>query len=298
MSIIGRIFGGKGSANVASNVANGAQKAADNIAEEVSKLKPQFRFGGFQQMGAVTRPKDTRTKEQLLANIDYYAERFPEVAQFRKELKAMNPKHLGLVSDICELGTSMQMLNTNINMRKPAANGKSLFQFLLEKLPKASKENPNMLEFSQEVINHTDATASKYFLGSFAGMFEHPEAAAHLEATRPLIKDIAELTLRGGYTMDYSKEQRFVNALSNYINPSVDPEKVKIINDAMRTVENLPENVNLTCAIDGNAIVKSEVSPQRMRENLETFTHIAEGLSQKTDNVNLSDFIIHNVNLG
>ncbi|MFQ8626581.1 MAG: hypothetical protein ACLSA2_09070 [Candidatus Gastranaerophilaceae bacterium] len=57
----------------------------------------------------VIRPADTRTTQQLLS-IDYFAQRNPEVAQFKKELKSMNPEHLGLVSDICELANSNAML--------------------------------------------------------------------------------------------------------------------------------------------------------------------------------------------
>lgn len=248
-------------------------------------------------MGAFTREPDTRTTKQLLANIDYFAEILPEVAQFKKELKTMKPQHLGLVSDICELGARMDMLNTNINIRKPASNGKSLLAFLMEKLPKASKENPEMLNLAQEVINQTDTTASKYFLGSFAGVFEHPEAGRHLAATKPLVKDIAQATLRGGYTMDYSKEQKFVNVLSSYVNPSVNPEKIEIVNETLRTVDRLPESVNLSCAVDGTAILNSKTPVGQMRENLETFSQIAEGLSQKTQEINLSDFVIRNVNL-
>ncbi len=266
-------------------------------AQLAEKVKPSFRFGAWQQMGAFTREPDTRTTEQLLANIDYFAEKLPEVAQFKKELKTMKPQHLGLVSDICELGARMDMLNTNINIRKPASNGKSLLAFLMEKLPKASKENPEMLNLAQEVINQTDTTASKYFLGSFAGVFEHPEAGRHLAATKPLVKDIAQATLRGGYTMDYSKEQKFVNVLSSYVNPSVNPEKIEIVNETLRTVDRLPESVNLSCAVDGTAILNSKTPVGQMRENLETFSQIAEGLSQKTQEINLSDFVIRNVNL-
>lgn len=261
------------------------------------KAKPSFRFGAWQQMGAFTREADTRTTEQLLANIDYFADRLPEVAQFRKELKAMKPEHLGLVSDVCELGTRSEMLNTNIDMRKPAQNGKSLLAFLIEKLPWASKENPEMLNLAQEVINQTDTTASKYFLGSFAGVFEHPEAGRHLAATKPLVKDIAQATLNGGYTMDYSKEQKFVNVLSSYVNPSVTPEKIEIVNEALRTVEKLPDSVDLSCYVDGATILKTETPVSQMRKNLRTFEQIAEGLSQKTKEVNLTEFVTRNVNL-
>lgn len=261
------------------------------------KAKPSFRFGAWQQMGAFTREADTRTTEQLLANIDYFADRLPEVAQFRKELKAMKPEHLGLVSDVCELGTRSEMLNTNIDMRKPAQNGKSLLAFLIEKLPWASKENPEMLNLAQEVINQTDTTASKYFLGTFAGVFEHPEAGRHLAATKPLVKDIAQATLNGGYTMDYSKEQKFVNVLGSYVNPAVNPEKIEIVNEALRTVEKLPDSVDLSCYVDGATILKSETPVSQMRENLRTFEQIAEGLSQKTKEVNLTEFVTRNVNL-
>lgn len=271
-----------------SKVASGGGALAD-------KFEPVFRFGGFQQMGAFTREVDTRTTQQLLANIDYFAEKLPEVAQFKKELKAMNPEHLGLVSDICELGNHTVMLPTNINIRKPASNGKSLLAFLMEKLPWASKENPEMLNFTQEVINQTDTTAAKYFLGCFAGVFEHPEAGRHLAATRPLIKDIAKAALSGGYTMDYSKEQKFVNVLRSYVNPSVNPEKIEVVTDAIKTAEKLPDE--LLCYIDGTQIINSSTPVRQMRENLETFSQIADGLAKQTKEVNLSDFVIHNVNL-
>lgn len=272
-------------------------KIVGSGAQFAEKAKPSFRFGAWQQMGAFTREADTRTTEQLLANIDYFADRLPEVAQFRKELKSMKPQHLGLVSDVCELGTRSEMLNTNIDMRKPAQNGKSLLAFLMEKLPWASKENPEMLNLAQEVINQTDTTASKYFLGTFAGVFEHPEAGRHLAATKPLVKDIAQATLNGGYTMDYSKEQKFVNVLGSYVNPAVNPEKIEIVNEALRTVEKLPDSVDLSCYVDGATILKSETPVSQMRENLRIFEQIAEGLSQKTKEVNLTEFVTRNVNL-
>lgn len=276
------------------NTILGGVKHAEPLAE---KIKPAFRFGGWQQMGAFTREADKRTTEQLLANIDYFAEKMPEIAQFKKELMSMDKKYLGLVSDICEFGSQTEMLPTNINIRKPASDGKSLLEFVMEKLPKASKENPEMLNFTQEVINNTDTTASKYFLGSFAGVFEHPEASRHLAATRPLVKDIAQSTLNSGYTMDYSKERNFVNALSSFISPSVNPEKIEVVNDALRMVEKLPDNLDLSCAVSGTQILNSSTPVQQMRENIGTFAQIAENLAKKTDSVDLSEFITRNVNL-
>lgn len=274
-------------------------KVVGGGAQFAERLKPSFRFGGGfnEAMGVVTREADTRTTEQLLANIDYFAEQIPEVARFKKELKAMKPEHLGLVSDICELSSRFEMLNTVINIRKPASNGKSLLWSLMEKLPKASKENPEMVEFAQEVINHTDTTASEYFLCSFAPVFEHPEVGKHLAATKPLVKEIAEFTLRGGYTMDYSKEQKFVNSINAFVNPSVNPEKIEVVNEALRAADKLPESMDLNCIVDSTEILNSKVSTQQMRENLNIFAQMAENIAQKTKEFNLSEFITKNVNL-
>ena len=92
-----------------------------------------FRFGGWQTMGAHTKAPDTRSTEQLLANIDYFAQKNPEVAKFKSDLKAMNPKYLRLVSDICELANKSEMLNTNINLKDPKQVGKNAFDKCIQK---------------------------------------------------------------------------------------------------------------------------------------------------------------------
>ncbi len=233
-----------------------------------------------------------------MANIDYFAEKLPEVAKFKKELKAMAPEHLGLASDICELGTHREMLPTHIDIRKTAPNKKSLLEFLMEKLPIASKENPNALDFTKEVINNTDTIASKYFLSSFAPIFEHPEAGKHLSATKPLVKDIADTTLQGGFRMDFEKENNFVNSLWQFINPKVNPENIEVLDKTLKTVENLPKSCDkLNCIIDSDTIINSKIPSAKMKENLSTFTEIAENLSKQTNEVNLSDFMTKNVNL-
>ena len=210
----------------------------------------------------------------------------------------MSPEHLGLASDICELGTHREMLPTHIDIRKTAPNKKSLLEFLMERLPIASKENPNALDFTKEVINNTDTIASKYFLSSFAPIFEHPEAGKHLSATKPLVKDIADTTLQGGFRMDFEKENNFVNSLWQFINPKVNPENIEVIDEAIKTVSKLPKSCDkLNCIIDSDTIINSKIPSAKMKENLSTFTEIAENLSEQTNEVNLSDFMTKNVNL-
>lgn len=256
------------------------------------KHKPAFRFGGFQTMGASTRPVDTRSKEQLLENIEYFAKHNPEVERFKNELKSINPKHLGLVSDICELANRREMLNTNIDMKKLFANGKNLFETIIEKLPKASKENPEALNFAQEVINQTDSTASKYFLASAVGMFDHPEAAKHLAAAKPIVKQLAEQTLSGGYTMDYSKEKNFVDLIATLINRAAKPEKIALISKLSKAADKLPgEN-----PIYLNSFVNSNAPLMQVEENLKQLPQMAKVLAKEGKPINIVDFVNHNVN--
>ena len=247
--------------------------------------------GGWETMGHVKREPDTRTTEQLLENIDYYAKICPEVAQFKDELKSMNPKHLGLVSDICELANHHEFLNTAINIKKPAANGKSLFQFLLEKLPRASKENPASVDLSQEIINNTDATAAKYALGSLSPLYDCKEAAQHIEATIPLVSDIAESTLKGGYLMDYSKEQSFVNGIKSFISPNVLLEKLRMLSKILK----IADKSNATCEIDAFPFVTNNTPISTITKNLETFKELDKSMEGKT--INLTEFLEKNVNI-
>ncbi len=270
-------------------------KLSGGIAKRTGSIKaPVFRFGGFEAMGAHTKAPDTRTTEQLLTNIDYFAERNPEVADFKKELKSMNPKHLGLVSDICELANRVEMLNTGINIKKPAENGgKSLFAFLMEKLPKASKENPEALDFAQEVINQTDSIASKYYLASSTGLFDHPEAAEHLKAAKPLVKEIARAALSGGYTMDYSKERSFVETLSRFINKKAHIEKIKILPEVIKTAD----SVEGTVYIDSVPFIYKDTPMMQIRENLARFPQEAKkAIAKGQSEFNITDFLTQNVN--
>ena len=267
------------------------QKVTQNLPIREPQLTRRLFLDGWEQMGHVKREPDTRTTKQLLENIDYFAKKCPEVAKFAKELKEMNPKHLGLVSDICELANNYEFLNTAIDIRKPAKNGKSLFQFLLEKLPIASKENPASLELSQEIINNTDATAAKFALGSLSPLYDCKEAAQHIEATIPLVSDIAESTLNGGYTMDYSKEQNFVKLINSLISPSVLLEKLQMLSK----ITKIADKSKAMCEIHPFPFVTNNTPMGIISKNLETFKKLDEHMDGKT--INLTEFLEKNVNI-
>ena len=257
--------------------------------------EPQFTKrlfnGGFERMGCIKRESDTRTTKQLLENIDYFAKKYPEVAKFKNELKAMNQKYLGLVSDICELANHYEMTNTAIDIKKPASNGKSLFQFLMEKLPATSKENPALLDLFKEIINNSDSIAAKYSLGELVPLYKCKEASQHIEAAIPLVNDIAETTLQGGYLMNYLKEQRFVDGIKSLISPNVIVEKLKMLPKILQ----LAEKSKAACQVHVFPFVTNNTPASKINNNIETFKKLDVNMDGKT--INLTDFLEKNTDL-
>lgn len=256
------------------------------------ELKPVLRFGGWQKIGAQTRPADTRTAAQLLENIEYFAQKNPEIAKFKNELKSVNPKHLGLVSDICELGEHLEMMSQSIDMKAlKDGGGKSLLSSILEKLPKASKENPQAMEFTKEVINHTDTTASKYFLADFGGILGCPQAAKHLEATKPLVKDIAEETLIG-YKMDFENERNFMTTIRSFVDPTAKPEKIAMVKEILKPVEALPDRD----MVHIDRFIRSDAPAAQIRANVPQLKHASDMACKRGDWLNIDEFLTTNVN--
>lgn len=256
------------------------------------ELKPVFRFGGWQKIGAQTRPADTRTAAQLLENIEYFAQKNPEIAKFKNELKSVDSKHLGLVSDICELGEHLEMMSQSIDMKAlKNGGGKSLLSSILEKLPKASKENPQAMEFTKEVINHTDTTASKYFLADFGGILDCPQAAKHLEATKPLVKNIAEETL-SGYKMDFENERNFMTTIKSFVDPTAKPEKITMVKEILKPVEALPDRDMMHI----DRFIRSDAPAAQIRANVPQLKHASDMACRRGDWLNIDEFLTTNVN--
>lgn len=256
------------------------------------ELKPVLRFGGWQTIGAQTRPADTRTTAQLLENIEYFAQKNSAIAKFKDELKSVNPKHLGLVSDICELGSHNELMSQGIDMNVLKSNdGKSLLAYILEKLPKASRENPQAMEFTKEVIDHADTTASKYFLADFGGILGYPQAAKHLEATKPLVKDIAEETLNG-YKMDFENERKFMTTIRSFIDPAAKPEKIAMVKEVLKSVEALPgrDMVHI------DRFIRSDAPAAQIRANVPQLKHASDMACKRGDWLNIDEFLTTNVN--
>ncbi len=208
---------------------NRVQQAAQTAINAAKKEKPVYRFNtsGWQQMGAQTRPQDTRTPAQIDATIDALTEKIPAVKEFREQIKTLNPKHRALIADTLEMADTYEFLMTPIDMvRHKASDGKTVIQVLLSKFLKASKENPEALKFTQAVINNTDTQTSKYLLTRFAGFSpesmlarrENMGIVARYEANMSGFKTIEEFNQ---YTEKRIKQfeedsNTFLDALAHY----------------------------------------------------------------------------------
>ena len=66
---------------------------------------------------------------------------------------------------------------------------------------------------------------------------ECTSAGKHFEAAKPLVKDIAEATLSGGFRMDFAKEKSFMNYVKSIISPDVEPERIKLLQKASKAAD-------------------------------------------------------------
>lgn len=273
-------------------------KYGNNVIEGCSKIvkeeTPVYRFGGFEQLGAQVRPKDTRTPSQLCATINALAEKNPAVKEFVKDLKSMNPKHLGLVSDTIELASRKEMLITDVNMNKVIPQtGKSLLQHLLSVYPKASKENPHAMEFAQEVINNTDTLTSKYFLAVLNGIFTTPQAGKHLEALKPMVKPLAEATINGAYLGTFEKQMNFINLINGILTPQTKPEKIALMPKLCQAVDRVPEG-NFEIVL--NKFAMSDTPLKQVEQNIAILPEVAHESVKQGKSIDVVDFVNSNVN--
>ena len=161
----------------------------------------------------------------------------------------------------------------------------------MEKIPVASKENPEVLELSQAIIDNIDTRASKYALCEITPLYECKEAAPHMKATIPFIGEIANATLEGGFLMDYAKERNFVNCLKSFISPNVQLEKMGLLSNIIK----FADKAKTDCSINAFPFLTNKTPLSEINQNLDTFKQLDEHLAGKS--VNLTDFLEKNTNL-
>lgn len=256
--------------------------------------KPVFRFSGWEKLGAQTRPADTRTETQLLATIDALAEKNPSVKTFIKDLKEMPPKYLGLAADTMELASRREMLMTDIDMNEVSPQtGKTLLQYLLGVYPKAAKENPAAMDFTKAVINNTDTLTSKYYLADFSGIFNIPQAAKHLRALEPSIKDIADSTINKGYTGDFTPQKNFMNMIDSLIHPEAKPEKIALLKNLGNAADKIAGEKN---PVYVDRFTRSDAPLEQVKQNLARLSEGQKAAKAEGKTFDIVDFVNYNTN--
>ena len=258
---------------------------------------PKLRFNsGWRGMGAVVREKDTRSTKELLNTIEYFSSKADnDIKELLPEIKTMNPKYLGLVSDTLEFANSHIMLfkKTNLNDRLP--NGKTVLSMLLPKIVKGAKTEHKALDFAMDVINNTDQMASERFLTelSLSNVFENPDKSRIFEAARPMVKDIAETTLRPPYFANRSLENfvSFINLLTS------DKAKVDKVGFLKPFADFISETFKSNKPIVVPDFICSDAPKQKILENMNTLSKMAPVFEKQNSNVNVVDFVLKNTNL-
>lgn len=265
------------------------------ITNEARTLPNRFK-GGFMPMGAVQRTPRTDTAEELISSINAYAKQNPEIAEFAKQIKDMNPKHLGLAQDIIDLSNVQELLNTNIDLKQASKiPGKTNFGIILNMLPEISRKNPAALDLTQTVINNSDATNAKYFLLKFFGydLTKASGASEQIKAANEMVPYIAKDTLSGGYLMDYSKNNNFFNLIMRLCSSDSKPENIKILNNVMQMIEKLCKKTNQAINIDDIRLGDTKV----IKENMDALPYLLENAEAQGKNIDVSGFLTKNVNL-
>ena len=270
----------------------GANKVFKQVVE-----KPVERLftSGFEPMGAITRKPDTRTKDELVQTIDYYSQRIPEMKEFAKEIKTLNPKHMGTIADTLELSTHQEMLPTAINLGAKASNGVTYRKAVVKDMIEASKTNPEAMELVDAIINNTDSITSKYALAMMSGgVLKNKELAKQMQATAQIVPNIAKETLNGGYMMDYEKQENFMNMIKTFVNPNAKPDKIKaLFTDLAPATEKLDANFNIYI----DKFVNSSTPMEKVKENIEVLPDVVKMLGDKAKDIDVVDFVTKNTNL-
>ncbi len=249
------------------------------------------RFDGWNTLGAVKHPKDTRTVDELKDAIKTWALANKEVKEFLPHLNDMNPKHLGLVADTIELANRKACLPNDINLKSQTSAGKTLLGVLLDMIPVASKNNPNAVEFAQEVINNTDSITSKYFLWQLTGSpFLNKDYAEYFKAATPLVEIFAKSALEHPKIYSYENQMNFMNIIENVVNKDADIEKVGLLKP-------IYEKIKDKGYIILDKFVTGKTPIEKIKDNLSTLDKVADLFHKNGKLLDAGEYLTKNTNL-
>ena len=130
-------------------------------------------------------------------------------------------------------------------------------------------------------------------MASFPDNALKTEFAQHLKASIPIVKNIAEQTLKGGYTMDFSKQQNFMDFIATLINRESRPEKIALLPKLTKVADEIPGENMLYL----DSFIRSNTPVEQVEKNFETVKDVAEMMNKKGSSFDIVDFLNNNVNL-
>jgi len=253
---------------------------------------PMTRFGGWQNLGAVKRPADTRTAEDLIETLKAWAKVDPVVEGVLPKLKNLDKKYLGLAADTVELANRKSMLPLDINLKSMTNLGIRAHQFILNSIPIAAQKNPAALDFTQEVINNTDTLTSKVFLHqTTGGVWFNTKVSEHFKAAKPLVEFFAKKSFEHPRIYDFGNQRHFMELVVSVIDEDADVEKIKLVKDIYSKM-NDKENMYIS------NFVKSKVPADKIRDNLSSIDKVNDLLKSKGKQpVDTEAYLLNNTNL-
>ncbi len=219
-----------------------------------------------------------------------------ELRNFLAQTDGMTTEQLGVAHDIIDLAHMGSMLNTNISLQKIIKNGKSIMGDLLSKFPEVSRRNPGAIELTGKVFNHSDDSNSKYFLLNLFGndLANLGNLSEQMKAVKELVPAIAQKTLKGGYLMDFSKENRFFELIADFCRPDAKPENIKLLPRIFDMINGITKKTNPS--IDSVSIAVGDTG--RISKNMEVLPQVLENFEHAGKTLDVSEFLTRNVTLG
>lgn len=225
-----------------------------------------------------------------------------EIQEFLTHADKMPQRHLSLAQDLIDLSNTHAFINTNIfpsidfNTIGITKGNKysTIMGYLLNLLPKISKENPRAVDLAEAVVTHTDDANSKFFLSHF--LESAPNAPKQARLTEKLIPTFAKDILKGMPSMDLGpdcKENIFFKLITHLCSKDSKPENLKILDELLKMTDKISKRTNPAINIDEIRLGDTKV----IRRNMEAMPYLLENAEAQGKNVDASGFLTKNVNL-
>lgn len=304
-------------------------KQASEAVETGKKLANRFVEGGFISCGSTKHAPRTNTAEEIKTSIKLIAKEHHKKAQkyaqegytdaqkiaeqkakdideFITVMDEMPQRHLSLAHDVIDLSNTSAMTNTaifpTINFNalgrvKSTNKETTVMGYILNLLPKLSKENPKAVDLAETAVSHSDPANAKFFLHRFVDNFPFMGTEKQSEAVQPLVKPIAESVLKGMPSMDLgpsSKEAQFFSLISDLCKPDTKPENIKHIQRALNISDDIAPNTNANFNL-------SDLRKGNTETIVENMQHLPDVLQnaerQGVKEFDLSGFLTKNINM-